>query len=81
MVSRGVEGGILEGFEVGKDRVSLSQLQFADDTIFFCSRKEEYFLILNHIFAFFEVMSGLQINRGQCQVFEFNCCCLFCSML
>lgn len=53
--------------------MSLSHLQFADDTIFFCSEKEESFFILSHILAFFEAMSRLKINRGKCQVLGLNC--------
>lgn len=45
---------ITESFEVDKENVALSHLQFDDDTIFFCSGDDVKFLILNHILAFFE---------------------------
>lgn len=62
-MSKCVEGKIIEGFEVGKDKVAFSHLHFIDDTVLFCSGKESL-LILNHIVAFFESMSGLKINRS-----------------
>lgn len=36
----------IEGLEVGKDSLSLSHLQLANDTIFFCSGKKESFLFV-----------------------------------
>lgn len=73
IVSRGLEGKIVEGFEVvGHDRVLYLIFQFADDTIFFRSSKEEPFLVLNHSLAFFEVMLGLKINREKCQNLGLN---------
>ena len=47
-----MEDSILECFEVGKDRVSMSHRQLVDDTIFFFFGKEKSFLISNHIFGF-----------------------------
>lgn len=73
MVFRSLEGGIIQGFEVGKEKVVLSHLQFTDDTIFFCSGKEDSFLILNHILKFFEALSGLKINRDKCHLLGLNC--------
>lgn len=49
MIGKGVDGGILKGFDVGEEKISLSHLshlshlQFEDDKIFFCSRKEKSF--------------------------------------
>lgn len=56
LIYKGVEGGIIDSFKVGSKEVALSQLQFADDTIFFYSGKEDLFFILNHILGFFEGM-------------------------
>ena len=41
LISKGVEGNIVEPFKIGRNEVTLSHLQFADDTMLFCSRKEE----------------------------------------
>lgn len=69
--SKRMKGRILEGFEVGKDIVLVSHLQFTDDAIFFCSKKESLFFF-NYILAFFESMSGLKLNRGKCQITGLN---------
>lgn len=73
IVCKCVEGNILTLFEVGEDKAALSHLQFVDDMIFFCFGSEDLFLILNHILAFFEEISGLRINRGKCSVMGINC--------
>ena len=53
-----VEGNIIDSFRAGRNEVALSHLQFVDATMLFCSGKEESFLILNHMVAFFEDLSG-----------------------
>lgn len=73
IVGKFVEGNIFEPFKVGKDKVVLSHLQFADDTLFFYSGNENSFFISNHVLAFFEEMSGLRINKGKCSVMGINC--------
>ena len=35
--------GLVEGFKIGKERVGLTHLQFANETIFFLSRDSEKF--------------------------------------
>lgn len=57
---------------MGKERVTLSHLQFANGTTFFFSG-EDSFLLLNHILELFEAMSRLKINRGKCRVLGLNC--------
>lgn len=51
---------------MGKERVTLSHLLFANGTTFFFSGEEHSFLLLNHILELFEAMSRLKINRGKC---------------
>lgn len=55
------------------NRVVLPHLQFADDTLFFCYGKDSSLLILNHVLAIFEEVSGLKINRGKCCIVGINC--------
>ena len=55
--------------EVGKNKGLLSHLQFFDDTIFFYS-SEESFWILNHILAFFETVLGLKIDQQRFVLFS-----------
>lgn len=73
IILKGVEGNIIEAFKVGANEVTLTHLQFVDDTMFFCSRNEVSFLILNLMVGFFEVMFGLKINRSKCQILGIKC--------
>ncbi|TYJ96216.1 periodic tryptophan protein 1-like protein [Cucumis melo var. makuwa] len=72
MISKGVEGNIIELFKIDRNEVALSHLQFFDDTMLFCFGKEESFQILNHIVESFEDMSGLKINSSKCTIFYIN---------
>ncbi|KAA0037079.1 suppressor of mec-8 and unc-52 protein-like protein 1 [Cucumis melo var. makuwa] len=47
--SKGVEGNIIMPFKIGRDGVVLLHLQFADDPMLSCSKKEESFQTLNHM--------------------------------
>lgn len=60
-----MDGNLIDPFSIGANEVALSHLQFVDDTMLFCSGKEEAFLIFNHIVGFFEDLSGLKINRNK----------------
>ncbi|XP_062118257.1 uncharacterized protein LOC133831865 [Humulus lupulus] len=59
------------GFSVGKDRVDVSHLQFADDTIFFANDEESLLLLLD-ILKVFGVVFGLSINLQKCQLLGIN---------
>lgn len=67
-----VEGNIIDPFWIRRNEVSLSHCQFVNETMLFCSGKEEFFIILNHMVALFEDMSGLKINRSKCTIFGIN---------
>lgn len=53
--------GLLSGVTVGHD-VTISHLQFADDTIIFCEAKLEVVMVVKRILRCFELVSGLKIN-------------------
>ncbi|XP_062112656.1 uncharacterized protein LOC133823825 [Humulus lupulus] len=59
------------GFTVGNDRVNISHLQFADDTIFFAN-DEESLVVLLDILNVFSVVFGLSINLQKCQLLGIN---------
>ena len=46
MLLKAEERNVLEGFRVGRNRTRVSHLQFADDTIFFSSTREEDMMTL-----------------------------------
>ena len=53
---------MFEGFVVGKDRVHIPILQFADDTLLFCKYDEEMMENLKKTLLVFEWCSGQKIN-------------------
>ena len=56
------DNGHLEGFMVGKDRVHIPILQYADDTILFCKDDEPMLLKLKEAINLFEWCSGQKVN-------------------
>ncbi|XP_071692036.1 uncharacterized protein [Rutidosis leptorrhynchoides] len=57
-----IEKGLLKGVEVGEDKVLVSHLQYADDTIFFGEWNRLNTLNLRNILKCFELSSGLKVN-------------------
>ena len=49
MLLKAEERNVLEGFKVGRNRTRVSHLQFADDTIFFSSSREEDMMTLKNV--------------------------------
>lgn len=57
----------------GHDRVEVSHLQFADDTIFFLDDKEDYWFNLLDLLDNFCLASGMKINISKSSVLGINC--------
>ncbi|XP_071735007.1 uncharacterized protein [Rutidosis leptorrhynchoides] len=64
-----VERGMYKGVEVGKDKVVISHLQYADDTIFFCEWSRRNARNLMYLLECFERASGLKVNYNKSQLF------------
>lgn len=64
--------GLIEGFKIGRDRVNLSHLQFADDTIFFLSKDACQLKNLVGILDIFGLASGLNINMSKSSLVGIN---------
>ena len=62
LIFRAEEGGLTEGFLVGRYRTKVSILQFEDDTIFFFKASLEHLRNLKIILLVFGQVSGLKIN-------------------
>ena len=73
LLSRALDLGILEGIKIGRQNVSLSHLQFADDTILFCPEDRRIFLNYIRILDCFSLMSGLRINYEKTAIIPLNC--------
>ncbi|GLU22240.1 hypothetical protein SLE2022_383300 [Rubroshorea leprosula] len=68
LMTAAVDKELYKGVEVGKDAVSVTHLQFADDTIFFGEATEHNVRTIKCILRTFEMAAGLKINFGKCQL-------------
>ena len=65
LMDRAIETGFVKPWRVGRDNVTVSHLQFADDTIFFLDSEEVSFKNLLIVLGLFCSASGLKINMGK----------------
>lgn len=54
--------GLFSGLEIGRDKILLSHLQFADDTIIFCQAKRAQLWNVKKILLLFKELFGLMIK-------------------
>ncbi|GJS75873.1 reverse transcriptase domain, reverse transcriptase zinc-binding domain protein [Tanacetum coccineum] len=69
IVSEAVDKGIFKGIVVGSDRVMVSHLQYADDTIFFGEWNKENAKSLMCILKCFEEVLGLHVNFNKSKLY------------
>lgn len=62
MFTRSLERGAIEEFVIGNDRIEVSHLQFADDTILFVSHNNTSITNGLTLMKVFEHISGLHIH-------------------
>ncbi|RVW69351.1 Transposon TX1 uncharacterized 149 kDa protein [Vitis vinifera] len=72
MLLRAEERNMLEGFRVGRNRTRVSQLQFADDTIFFSNTREEDLQTIKSLLLAFGHISGLKVNLDKSNIYGIN---------
>lgn len=72
MISKATEMGIYEAAEVRSDKIKISHLQYADDTIFVGSASASNAGIMKLILRNFELLSGLKVNFDKCSVMGVN---------
>ncbi|RVW80860.1 putative ribonuclease H protein [Vitis vinifera] len=72
MLLKAEERNVLEGFKVGRNRTRVSHLQFADDTIFFFSSREEDMMTLKNVLLVFGHISGLKVNLDKSNIYGIN---------
>ncbi|GKE67742.1 hypothetical protein Tco_1521903 [Tanacetum coccineum] len=72
LVSEVVEKGIFKGVAVGADRVIVSHLQYADDTIFFGEWSKENAKALMCILKCFEEVSGLKVIYNKSKLYSIS---------
>ncbi|WJZ85301.1 hypothetical protein VitviT2T_004846 [Vitis vinifera] len=64
-LKRAMDGGFILGCRVkgrSEERVQISHLLFADDTLVFCKASQDHLTYLSWLLMWFEVVSGLRIN-------------------
>lgn len=67
---RKYELGLIFGFKVGNGEMSISHLQFADDTTIFCGASIRQIGYLHCILRYFELVLGLIVNLAKSEVFQ-----------
>ncbi|GKV49628.1 hypothetical protein SLEP1_g56369 [Rubroshorea leprosula] len=72
LVKRAENEGMLRGIAVGNKGLTVSLLQFADDTVFLGNADSENIFAVKTILRCFELMSGLRINFCKSSVVGFN---------
>ncbi|RVW65400.1 LINE-1 retrotransposable element ORF2 protein [Vitis vinifera] len=72
MLLRADERNSLEGFRVGRNKIRVSHLQFADDTIFFSNTCEEVLQTLKSLLLVFGHISGLKVNLDKSNIYDIN---------
>ncbi|XP_028093250.1 uncharacterized protein LOC114293387 [Camellia sinensis] len=68
LFQRAKEVGLIKGVVIGTRRISVTHLQFADNTIVFCEAGEHEILNVKRILRCFEVLPGLRINFHKSEV-------------
>ena len=66
LMEKAQENDLIKGLCIGQEKVEISHLQFADDTIFFLTEDEEVWNNLLQVLNLFCSVSGLKINKAKC---------------
>jgi len=72
LVRQAVKANLLSGLRIGRKEVELSILQFADDTLFFCTDSFSNVVTLKAILRGFELAFGLKINFHKSKIAGIN---------
>lgn len=72
MMNMAVESELFKPVEVGRDKIQILHLQFADDTLFVRDANEGNILFLKRFLTILELALGLRINRNKCNIYGIN---------
>ena len=64
-----ISRNLFKGIKVGRNEMSVSHLQYADDTIIFCKSQVDQLLNVKRVLRCFEVISGFKINFFKSSMF------------
>ncbi|KAK3206429.1 hypothetical protein Dsin_020475 [Dipteronia sinensis] len=68
LLKKATNMGLIEGERFDEDKVHISHLQFADDTILFIKPRMDYLMNAKRLLRCFELVSGLKINFHKSRV-------------
>jgi len=57
-----VEKKLIDSLEIGREKVKVNMLQYADDTLFFCEANVKSVFNIKATLNWFELSSGLKVN-------------------
>lgn len=69
LITKACTKGLLSPAVIGKDKVVLSYLQYADDAVFVCKSGVENVCGIKRILCLLELVSGLKVNFSKCKLF------------
>lgn len=72
LVHRAMEEGILKPDMIGREKVIVSHLQYADDTIFLCTGELEILVVIKRILRLYEFISRLKVNFLKSMLYGWN---------
>ena len=72
LIDKAKDCNVIRGFIVGRDRVEVAHLQFADDTLLFMEANHSYFLNFLRILEVFRSCSGLRVNLSKSTLLGIN---------
>ncbi|GKV27589.1 hypothetical protein SLEP1_g36748 [Rubroshorea leprosula] len=72
LVQRAIKEDMMHGIEIGSRGLSVSLLQFADDTVIMGKADAKNIRTVKDILKWFELMSGLRINFSKSSIFGYN---------
>ncbi|GKV05101.1 hypothetical protein SLEP1_g17145 [Rubroshorea leprosula] len=72
LIYKAKELNLYKGVEMGEERLEVTHLQFADDSIFFCDASDLNIKAIKGILRTFELVSGLKVNFFKSALYGIN---------
>lgn len=72
LVTKATDQGIFEATELGRDKVKVSHLQYADDMIFMGKANAHNALVMKQILKNFELLFELKVNFNKNSIMGLN---------
>ncbi|KAL8526563.1 hypothetical protein ACS0TY_015669 [Phlomoides rotata] len=63
---------MFEAMEIGREKIRVSHLQYANVTIFTCFGKLDNIFAIKDILRIFKLLSGFKVNFNKCSLMDLN---------